>query len=297
MRPEPADRTQPNPLAGIGDEAHADLGEQLRALNDLGWPGIELRTIDGIALADLDDARFESVADAVAESGLDVVCLDSRIGNWGRSIATPMEPDLTELRVLADRAARLGCRYVRVMSYPRDETSADDARSQAHWRAEVLRRMRLLATIAHDSAIVLLHENCAGWAGTDPRRAVDLVATVDSPALRLLFDTGNGRAYGYDEVDYLAETVEFVEHVHVKDAVGTAANTRYVAPGHGECRVAESIGLLRAHGYRGYFSIEPHLSLRPHEQLTQIGDSSEFVSYGRDFERFLAEHAAAGTRA
>ena len=49
-------------LAGIGDEAAPDLAGQLAAVGELGWNRLELRTIDGVPLARLDDASFRRSA-------------------------------------------------------------------------------------------------------------------------------------------------------------------------------------------------------------------------------------------
>ncbi|MBF6062092.1 sugar phosphate isomerase/epimerase [Nocardia terpenica] len=272
----------PCPRAGIGDEAHAALNRQIEAVTELGWNRLELRSIGGTALADLDDTAFARAAMLLARSGVDVVCLDSRIGNWGRPITAPFADDMAELRVLCLRAAALNCRHIRIMSYPNDGLPERD------WAAEVLRRIRELTALAADHGLILLHENCAGWAGTDPRRAADLLHAIDSPALRLLFDTGNGPAHGYPDFDYLETVVDLIDHVHIKDAVHRPEGVRYVHPGEGECQVADSIRLLLDHGYTGVFSIEPHLTLRPHEAMTELTDITEFVDYGRYFDEFLS---------
>lgn len=270
--------------AGVGDEAGAGLDEQVAAVERLGWHTIELRSVDGVALADLDDVGFARVAGRLADAGIGTVCVDSRIANWGRPISTPFETDLAELTALAPRCAALGTRYVRVMSYPNDGLSEPD------WRREVLRRMRVLADRAEAAGLVLLHENCSGWAGTSAERMLTLLEEVGSPALRLVFDTGNGVPYGYSAYDVLTRVVEHVEHVQVKDASGDRSDPVYTFPGEGRARVADCLRLLAANGYRGVVSIEPHLSVRPHEQRLDAGDGgvSTFVAYGRALERLVA---------
>ncbi|GAA1285847.1 sugar phosphate isomerase/epimerase family protein [Saccharothrix xinjiangensis] len=259
-------------LAGITDEAGPDLATQLAVLAKLGWSHVELRTVDGRAVADLDDAAFAAVAGALAGRGVRVVCLDSRIGGWARPVDTPFPVDLAELEVLLRRCAELGTRYVRIMSYP------NRGLPERRWRDEVVGRVSRLAERAARAGVVLLHENCSGWAGTSAERALELLAAVDNPAVRLLFDTGNGAAHGYDGYALLREVVGHVAHVHVKDAVGG----RFVPPGTGGARVADCVALLRAHGYRGAWSLEPHVSLRPHESgVLAPGAAAAFVAAGR----------------
>ncbi|GAB7102491.1 hypothetical protein JCM4814A_08050 [Streptomyces phaeofaciens JCM 4814] len=273
--------------AGIGDEAAPDLAGQVRAHRLLGWSAVELRDIDGTALADLDDAAFDRVAQTLDEARLDVVCVDSRIANWARPVTGDFALDRGELERLAPRCAALGTRHIRVMSYPNDPAAPLD---EPEWARRTLDRMTRLARQAEDAGLVLLHENCAGWAGADAARALRLLAEVDSPALRLVFDTGNGVAYGYEAYDLLTELVAWVDHVQVKDARAEAGEAVYTLPGEGGCRVADCLRLLLDHGYTGTWSIEPHRTVRPHEGRTDAGRDgvAEFVRYGRALEALAA---------
>lgn len=280
----PGEAWPPGGLAGIGDEAAPDLDGQLSAVSELGWDTIELRTVDGNALSDLDRAARGRLIAAVRAAGVRVVCLDSRIGGWAGTVADPFARDLSELGALVELCDELGTRYVRVMSYP----SADWP--EPRWRQEVVDRLRRLADVAEAAGITLLHENCVGWAATRADRALDLLETVGSPALRLLFDVGNGVAHGYHAPDLLVDLVPFVAHVHVKDAVGGGADTTYTLPGDGVGGVWECLRLLRAGGYDGALSIEPHLATRPHEdRWAGAGGAAAFVAAGRRLAELVRE--------
>lgn len=288
MHGDTAGAAAPFALCGIGDEAAAGSADQISALTQLGWDLIELRNVDSVALADLDAEAFGTLVRKLDTAGLQVACVDSRIANWGRCVTADFTEDLRELDILAERCARLNTRLVRVMSYPNDGLDERD------WRDEVYRRMRLLAARAEDAGLTLVHENCAGWAGREATRMLDLLDHVNSPALKLLFDTGNGVAYGYDSYPLLREIVPHVVHVHIKDAVGDTEDQQYVLPGEGVCRVAECLRLLLDHGYRGVCSIEPHINVRPHESLAAAGTGGldTFVAYGRALERLMASVGA-----
>jgi sugar phosphate isomerase/epimerase len=283
-------------FAAIGDEAGPDLDSQLAALARLGWDLIELRNVDGHALADLSPAAFDRLVHRLAAAGVGTVCVDSRIANWARPVTGPLDLDVAELDVLAERCAALGTRYVRVMSYPNDGLP-DDV-----WGREAIRRLRLLTARAERAGLVLLHENCSGWAGRDADRMLRLLAEVDSPALGLVFDTGNGVEYGYDAYDLLAELLatvpERVLHVQVKDAAGTADRPDYCYPGLGRCRVADCLRLLLDSGYRGVLSVEPHLLVRlqaQNDQLERAGNGVEtVVEYGRRLAALVAGPEVAG---
>lgn len=262
--------------AGIGDEAGPGLADQVAATRRLGWDAIELRSIGGVAIADLDDAEFRALAATLRSEGIGTVCVDSRIANWGRPITGRFENDLAELDTLASRCAELGTRFVRIMSYP------NDGLDESTWRRTALERIKVLTERAERAGLVLLHENCAGWAGRSAERMLTMVETVASPSLRLLFDTGNGVAYGYEAYELLKETWQHVAHVHVKDADGDASAPVYVLPGTGRVRVADCLKLLFTNGYSGALSIEPHIATRPHEDLAATrNDIDAFVEYGR----------------
>ncbi|MFM9368603.1 sugar phosphate isomerase/epimerase family protein [Streptomyces sp. Da 82-17] len=276
--------------AGIGDEAAPALADQLAAVHRLGWDAVELRTVDGRALADLDDLAFGALTEQLAATGTDVVCVDSRIADWSRPVTGPFARDTDELHTLARRCPALGTRYVRVMSYP------NDGLAEPEWARRVEQRMTVLARQAEDAGLVLLHENCAGWAGTRADRMLDLLARVDSPALRLLFDTGNGVPYGYAATELLAAVVDFVDHVHIKDALPTGPGEAvYTLPGQGAAQLRECLGLLLRGGWRGTWSIEPHTRLRPHDgtDSRDADGPAAFVAYGRELERFVAKEVVA----
>ncbi|QFU92414.1 sugar phosphate isomerase/epimerase [Amycolatopsis sp. YIM 10] len=269
-------------FAGIGDEAGARLPAQVTAIRRLGWRQLELRSVDGRAIADLGLDGLRRVETAIRDAGVEVVCLDSRIGNWARPITVPFARELHELDELIDWCLALDTRFIRIMSYPNAELPEDE------WRSRVFDRVRRLAERAAEVDVVLLHENCSGWAGASAERALELVTAVGN--LRLLYNTGNGLAHGYCGHDLLAEIVDYVEHVHVKDAVVVDGMARFCLPGHGEARVADSLRLLLAHGYRGAFSLEPQLNAVP-RQGKVAGDTAAdaFVAAGRALTRLGVE--------
>lgn len=147
---------------GITDEAAADLTGQLAAARELGWQAIELRSVDGQPLDLLSGPAFARAAARIAEAGLRVPVVASRIGGWARPVSCDLDQELNELALLADRCAALGTRFLRIMSYP------NDGLSRADWEREVLRRVRVLTRSAERHGVVLLHENCSGWAAGTP---------------------------------------------------------------------------------------------------------------------------------
>ncbi|MBO2465589.1 sugar phosphate isomerase/epimerase family protein [Actinomadura violacea] len=270
-------------LAGIGDEASPGLAGQIGAVAELGWHRLELRAIGGTPVARLDERAFRHAVGLLESAGTSVAGVASKIGDWSRPATGDFALDLDELDVLARRCDVLGTRLVRIMSYP------SGGLDEPEWGRRACERLRELALRAEDHGLVLAHENCAGWAGDRADRMIDLVTGIGSPALRLLFDIGNGVAHGYPSLPMLREILPYVVHVHVKDArVGKDGEVAFVSPGTGQAEVAECLRLLLRHGYGGVLSIEPHLALAPHLG-SGAGDPAAFVAYGRALEHLIGE--------
>jgi sugar phosphate isomerase/epimerase len=268
-------------LCGIGDEAARELEQQLTVHVAADMGAIEIRTVGGRGLHELTLAETAAVAASVRAAGLIVPVVDTPIGSWAVDVGTSFDRELRCLHDTAERAALLGCHRLRVMSYP------NDGRCEDRWRDEVLRRMERLTATAADLGVVLLHENCQGWASISATHTRRMLERIDSPHLRLVFDIGNGLAYGYDAVAFLDEVLPWVEHVHVKDGHRSpiGGDPVYCWPGKGTAGVAACIERLERHGYTGWYSIEPHLALIPHRDRDEGDDAKAalYLRYAWDF--------------
>ncbi|QMU71330.1 sugar phosphate isomerase/epimerase [Streptacidiphilus sp. P02-A3a] len=276
---------------GIGDEAALGITGQIEAVTALGWRSLELRTVDGTALADLPEADFEQVVGQLADAKLSVAAVDSRIGGWSRPVTGDFAEDLREWEVLARRCQVLGTRWIRVMSYP------NAGLDEEAWGREAIRRISALAERAADAGLVLLHENCSGWAGDDASRALRLLEAAGEDGFGLLFDTGNGAAYGYSGYRMLTELLPHVRHVHLKDASGSGPRPVYRPPGAGELELARCLRLLLGQGYQGVLSIEPHLAVRPHEAYRAEPEAcrAAFLDCGAALRSLLDDEVLPGT--
>lgn len=246
-------------VCGIGDEAASGLASQLAIHKQLGMSAIELRTVDGQWLHRLPAPEREEVAHLIRDSGLRVTVIDTPVGGWSTSIAADLNQELTVLEGYAAAAHSLGCKYLRVMSYP------NDGRPYPLWKAESIRRMRALVREARSLDVVLLHENCQGWASGGPAQTLQMLDEVNDPRLRLLFDLGNGIEYGYETLEFLPHVLPWIDHVHVKDGRhDRTGKAEFTYPGGGLVDLPRCIRLLEESGYQGWYSLEPHISFMPH---------------------------------
>ncbi|MGC1852138.1 MAG: sugar phosphate isomerase/epimerase family protein [Solirubrobacterales bacterium] len=271
-------------LCGLGDEGGRTLDQQIGVIAELGWSRVELRTLDERPVHELGEASLLRVTERLGKAGVSVPVVASAIGNWERPIGCPFDQEVAELDAILSVARMLGSPYVRMMSYP------NDGRRETSWRDEVVRRIGALVERAEAAGIVLLLENCAGWASQHPERALDLLAAVDSPALGILFDLGNPVAYGYDGLAYLAGVLPYVRHIHVKDGVATdGGEPVFTMAGEGDADVHGCLATAIEGGYRGCLSIEPELSRVFHLGKSSGDDvlRSSFLGYAKRFERLL----------
>jgi sugar phosphate isomerase/epimerase len=277
------------PLSGLADEAADHIEGQIAAHRALGWDRIELRLIGGKQAGSeaLPETEFERAADLLTESGIKVSGFASAIGNWSRPIAGDFQVDLADLATLCRRMQRAGARFVRTMSWVRGEVSLED------WRDEAVRRYRVMAPIAADAGIVLLHENCEGWGGLSPENSVEFLERVNHPAVAALFDIGNTVAYGLEPWAFYHAVRPFIQYVHVKDAKRNPAGGKsdvFTYPGQGDACVSEILADLVATGYNAGVSIEPHVASIVHlggSQATPEERFDSYIRYGRALESLL----------
>jgi sugar phosphate isomerase/epimerase len=278
-------------ITGIADEGSPELTEQIRIHRTLGWNTLELRLIGKTNICAVDDHDFDEIYRTLQEEQMGVICFASSIANWARPITSDFQADVEELKRAMPRMRRLGTRFIRVMSYP------NDGLPEADWRKEAIRRMKELARIAADGDVVMVHENCSGWGGMSPQNQKVLLEEVHSPHLQIVFDTGNpvGEGHPPEETwDFYQTALPFIKHVHIKDCARTAkGEIEYSYPGEGQSMVRRICRSLLDLGYKGAFSIEPHITAQIHLGTSSSGREAEeiYLEYGRRVNAMLAELA------
>ncbi|WP_092506860.1 sugar phosphate isomerase/epimerase family protein [Agrococcus jejuensis] len=240
-------------LSGFGDEIDPDPRIQVAVLQALGARAIEVRSAWGVNVVELDDQQLEELAGILETAGMTVSAVASPIGKV--PLDAPIADEVARLERIVRVAHRLGARFIRVFSfYPAEGTDPDDAHDAT------VASMRALADTAHAANLVLLHENEKGIYGDTPERVHAMVTAVDSPALRLAWDSANFVQVGVEHPhdDGWALLAPYVDYLQVKDAL--AATGEVVPAGQGQGQVAKTVAALRDAGYEGFVSLEPHLA-------------------------------------
>lgn len=239
-------------LSGFGDEIHDDPRIQVAVLQSLGASFIEVRSAWGVNVADFTEEHVTDLAQILTESGMGVSAVASPIGKV--DVDLPVSHEVDRLRKIARVAHALGTKYMRIFSYFHPDRTAESVREA------VMERMAALAALAAEEGLVLLHENEKEIYGDTPARVLDLMQTVDSPALRVAWDNANFVQVGVEAPYDAGYSMlrPYLEYLQVKDAV--AATGAVVPAGDGDGQLLQTLQALRDDGYTGFASLEPHLT-------------------------------------
>lgn len=240
-------------LSGFADEIADDLDTQLTVFEELGLGHIDLRSVDGSNVIDLTDDQLGRVRDALNRHEIEVAAIGSPIGKI--DITDEFEPHHERFERALDVADFFETKYIRLFSYwiPEREDPADH-------REEVIRRMETKVKRAEETGITLLHENEKDIYGDTPARCRDLLTAVDSPNFQAIFDPANFLEIGVQPYpDALLDLIEYVEHLHIKDA--TFGQRGAIQPaGEGDGQIPTILDVLQRRGYTGFAALEPHLA-------------------------------------
>ncbi len=238
-------------LSGFADEIDPNPAIQVAVLQALGARHLEVRSAWDVNIVDLPAARLDELATLFAAQGMAVSAIASPVGKVDVGLPVAHERDRLDRALRA--AEVLGARYVRIFSFFYEGRRPEEVRDA------VIERLRVLAERAGEHGVVLLHENEKKIYGDVPQRIVDLIETVDSPALRVAFDPANFVQCGVRPfTDAYPLLRPYLEYLQIKDAVFTDGTVR--PAGHGDGELAETLDALRASGYTGFASLEPHLT-------------------------------------
>lgn len=239
-------------LSGFGDEIDDDPAIQIAVLQALGANHIEVRSAWGTNIVDLDQDRLDRLDRLFREHGMGVSAIASPIGKV--DVSLPVEHEVERLRRAVNAAKVLGAGYIRIFSfYYADGVAAESIRDA------VMERMAALAAVAEEAGVVLLHENEKDIFGDTPDRVLDIIETVASPSLKVAWDAANFVQVGVKPFDEAyAKLRPHLEYLQVKDAL--FASGEVVPAGLGDGDLLRTVEALRADGYTGYASLEPHLA-------------------------------------
>ena len=289
-------------ISGFTDEVSDDLELQIKALRELGWNHIDLRTVDGKNVSSLSDEEFDRVYTRLSENGITIGCFGSTVANWGRDPEADFNRDMEEMKASIRHMKRSGVTFIRIMSYRID----GPVPLGNELEVRIIDNIRQLVRLAEDNGIVCLHENCETWGGQSVDHWHHLLEQVDSPALKLVFDTGNPvsmknvvgeEPYSYqDSLQFLEQVIDHVAYVHIKDARWVDDELHYTFPGEGEGKVQETLRVLVSRRLKVPIAIEPHVSVVFHDPSIKASFDDRWKNFIRYGNAFVAMASEAGIK-
>ena len=133
--------------------------------------------------------------------------------------------------------------------------------------ANMKRSYEQIVEVAEANDVVITFE-VHGYFTTNPDRLAQMLDFVDSPNLRLNFDTGNTFIAGEDPVAFCDRFLDKIEHVHVKDVSATMAEAmrgKDTGIAISQCAIGDGVNAeniktclskLHANGFDGVLSME-----------------------------------------
>jgi sugar phosphate isomerase/epimerase len=247
-------------LSAFGDEIAVKLHDQLRMLNELRIPGLELRTVWGKNVLELDDEEARKVAELCASMGVRVNAIGSPIGK--SPINGAMEEEFRKLDRILRTGEIVGTRRIRVFSYYPPDTSTN-----AHYDQYVepaVERLTQLAERAAAYGYQLMLENEKEIVGDTVARCTRIMQLLNHSNVCFVWDPANFVQVGEERVTERGWPLlgQYVGYVHIKDA--RLSDGSVCAAGEGDGQVPELLTRLREAGYQGVLALEPHLAIAGH---------------------------------
>jgi L-ribulose-5-phosphate 3-epimerase len=257
------------PIAAITDEfATGDLDVALEAMAELGMTGAELRVISDRNIIDLTDGEIAHARARVEAHGMRVLSIaspllkcvlpesppiDQRFQQdvFGSAYTFEDQPRLT--RRAFEVAQMAGAGIIRVFSYWRTVQP-----ERVYQR--VATALGDLADQALERGLVIGLENehaCNVGTGAEAAR---MLAAVDHPALKLIWDPANAFILGETPYPsgYAALPSDRIVHVHAKDCVMSGEKPAWGPLGEMGIDWKGQVAALVRDGYKGALSLETH---------------------------------------
>lgn len=253
-------------LSYLPDEMKVDFERSLQLGADWGIRHVEVRSVDGVNVIDLTDAQVAHAKARLAHYGMEVAALATPLFKCvlpGQD--APAQGDLHSARSLtyADHLALLpravalaqafAAPYLRIFSFWR-HTGVD------FWPALTEAVQATLAATAGSDVIPCLENEGACFVGTSAELA-EAATRFRDPRFKLIWDPGNSTSCGLPpRAEDFARFADRVALVHVKDGVydPTTGKSKATVIGGGQTDYAAQLSWLRAAGYTGALTLEPH---------------------------------------
>ena len=237
-------------ISGFADEIDRDLNIQIEVLHTLGQEYIEFRGADGLTVGRHTLEQAQAVMDRLDAANIKVSSIGSPIGKI--KITDDFEPHFEVYKRIVEIAKIMRTKYIRMFSFFIPEGEDPD-----QYEEEVCARLAKFIEYAKENDIVLLHENEKDIYGDVAYRCEIIMKKFYGDNFKCVFDFANFVQCKQDTLEAYEMLKDYIEYVHVKDAIMETAEV--VVPGTGDGNLKKIFKALDEAGYEGFLSLEPHL--------------------------------------
>ena len=232
-------------LHAFADEAGQELSEQIAALRDNGYEGMEIRKVSEKNVSQLTIEEAKEINKRMKDAGLCVWSIGSPIGKI--KMDEDFEEHMDLYKHVLELSAVFDAKAIRLFSFHMEENETEK------YRNEVIERMGRIVDVAKPYNIKICHENEKGIYGDDAARCLDLYKSV--PGLGGIFDPANFVQCKQDTLEAWDILKSYITYMHIKDADD---NGIVVPPGEGIGNISALLKKYYAQGGRD-LTLEPHL--------------------------------------
>jgi sugar phosphate isomerase/epimerase len=252
-----------------------------------GYAALELRGL----LNDLDLTKSPQFTGAkLKESMQDLAAAGLKVSDLGASSrlgepdAAKRQAQLDEARRFIDLAHAMKVPYVRVFG---GNLAAGQTREDGIER--VIAGFKELHAHAKGSGVTVVIESHDEY--TDSPTLLRILKGASVPTAALLWDAHHTAVMSREKpTDTYKQLAKYVRHTHLKDSKPAEKGRRYVLTGEGDVPVRETVKVLAAGGYRGYYCLEWEKRWHPEIEEPEVA----FPHFAKVIREYLAE---AGIRA
>lgn len=237
-------------ISGFYDEISSKLSAQIGVLHELGETYMCPRNVDGKNIADYTLEEFkEKIYPVLKKENVRFSSIGSPIGKVGIDDEEGWEKQKKQLAELVKIAKLTECKYIRVFSFFYGDKAPEECSQK------VIARLKEMLAIVKGSGVKLLHENEKKVYGDVPSRVLEIYHAINDEDFVLCFDASNYVQCDVNPKEAFDMLKDYVVYYHIKDCSKYKVE---VPVGTGEGCYTYILSQLKARGYEGFMTLEPH---------------------------------------
>lgn len=217
----------------------------------LGYNGIEIRGVEGEMY--IPKARpfipgnIEETMKQLRKNNLEICCLDTScmFHDSGK-----LQASFEEGKATIDLAQRMKVPYIRVFGNDIPEPS-----KKFETIKQVADALNKLGEYAEGKGVHVLIETHGDFSAS--KNLIEVLKLSTSPNIGVLWDVNHPyKAFGEPIAETYKRLCKYIEHIHLKDSIGSGKHAELCLIGEGDLPIETAIMQLRENGYDGYLSLE-----------------------------------------